>query len=1076
MFRFITTLCLVLMLVAMVTACSSGGGSIIPDGPDGFSASSQLPVYLNPSTEGVKSGTGVLGVYQIVIDNSSLNYDVVPLRYSSFVPREFETDLTLALTTSFCHDCFKVNGVTLNASENILLDVGVKHPFPQVTTLPAPRPQRPDLHVFDVEGIVVVEGNTGFPRSGITLNPDFVVNPEGFTSVFDAAIDSLGGSFTTAANAHPFKILSMGNYVNPSDDIGNYDPNSLNGYPSPSGIMNPTGFNVMKGGCDYFNTTYELKSEGTSTSFLFVVTCSFGEAAKGRGSDLQKRDSPIYLLPAFSKPEAWKVAVDVENNGLADNDNTSTADIVIRVADWQEAYGATPANPAFDPSIDIAVQRNTLIHASGIHNVVVDIPSLNFMGDDALAQGEIPTGDSTYLVPSTYRITVNNDEFASEIPDPNNPPQFWGLVATQDDLAGTANPSGGIDRDLIVPDSIFSISDYTTYQVFGISIFPPNIPPTPNITCVVPGGVEPFSINSGDLPDFHGNASIDSDGAIVKYEWDFDYDNVTHNFADPSDPEYYTDGDINVAADPPPWKMNNLLNVNASKYVALRVTDDSAGATTSVMYVEVDIGPNLAPIPDLGVAFYDTLFVAAPYTFYEDERVTLMPGPLTSDDGNIVTYQYDFSYDGTQFYVEAANTNGAPILSPVQFQGAVTMATKVNDDGQPYASAIDSKIITVLGTAVNIPVQVSDVGASGVDLANAGFKSIAAGTSTIVCAWAQTGNMADIFYSVSSDNGVTWSAPARLNTNAVATQQSVSLTVNPATDTYYAAFEDNSGGPLGIAWAISDANCAGWQAVNQGLLPAVGTNPDDPSIAINPTTGQIYIAYIDTLAGQKEVIVQTSVDNGTTWNIPVAGINSNNNSDRTDPSITWNATGSQVGVAWDDYRNTTDYQIYFNWSNATGTAFQVADVQVVPTADGQNDPSLECDAGTWIMTYDDLSATTEIYFTSSADGVTWVAPVDITDNTDSVHNNSSLCIDGAGVYYVTTRDSRETGMASRPDVYIFKSLDNGVNWVRGVRANDRTGTENAYNPNIAGLPGAGGFVVMYESPDNTVFCAVNNAY
>ena len=387
MFRFITTLCLVLMLVAMVTACSSGGGSIIPDGPDGFSASSQLPVYLNPSTEGVKSGTGALGVYQIIIDNSSLNYDVVPLRYSSFVPREFETDLTLALTTSFCQDCFKVTGVTLNANENILLEVGVKHPFPQVTTLPAPRPQRPDLHVFDVQGIVVVEGTTGFPRSGITLNPDFVVNPEGFTSVFDAAIDSLGGFFTTAANAHPFKILSMGNYVNPSDDIGNYDPSSLNGYPNPSGIMNPTGFNVMKGGCDYFSTTYELKSEGTSTSFLFAVTCSFGEAAKGRGSDLQKRDSPVYLLPAFSKPEAWKVAVDVENNGLADNDNTSTADIVIRVADWQEAYGATPANPAFDPSIDIAVPRNTLIHASGIHNVVVDIPSFNFIGDYALTQG-----------------------------------------------------------------------------------------------------------------------------------------------------------------------------------------------------------------------------------------------------------------------------------------------------------------------------------------------------------------------------------------------------------------------------------------------------------------------------------------------------------------------------------------------------------------------------------------------------------------------------------------------------------------------------------------------------------------
>ncbi|MBU1023210.1 hypothetical protein KKB99_02890, partial [bacterium] len=426
MIRSITTLLLVL-LVTMVTACSSGGGPLTPDEPGGTGFSSQLPFYVSPSLEGSKVATGALGAYQVIIDNKTLSYDLVPLRQSSFVPSEFETDITVALTSSFCKDCFIIQNVGLNADENIVLTVGTKHPFVQLTQLPAPKPQRPDLHVFDVQGIAIVEGSTSFPRSSITLNPDFIKNADGYTTVFDAEMDALGGAFTTAANAHPFKILSLGDYVNPGDDIGNYDPASLNGYPNPSGILNPTGFNVMKCGSDYFSTDYEIKSAGATTSFILMITCSFGQSARGLGTDLQHRDSPIYLLPAFSKPEAWLVDVEVENNDLADNDNTSSADVVVRIADWQDAYGLTPANPAFDPAVDQVTARNTLIMNSGIDNIEVDIPLLNTPVDDTTTLGIIPTGNSTYLIPRTYRIPVNNDTFASEIPDPNDTPQFWGL-------------------------------------------------------------------------------------------------------------------------------------------------------------------------------------------------------------------------------------------------------------------------------------------------------------------------------------------------------------------------------------------------------------------------------------------------------------------------------------------------------------------------------------------------------------------------------------------------------------------------------------------------------------------------
>jgi hypothetical protein len=1070
----LTTILSLLVLMTMVTACSSGGGPTGPDLPGSVgSRMTQLPFYVNPSSDAAISGTGAMGVYQVHLDLESMTYELVPQRLSSFVPNEFEVDLTLALTSSFCKDCFVINGLSINSEGHILLQTGVKHPFPQVTQLPAPKPQRPDLHIFDVQGICVVDGSTAFSRSGITLNPEFVVNPDGYTTAFDSVIDSLGGAFTTSANCHPFKILSKGNYTTSAQEIGNYDPLSLNGYPNPTGIINPTGFNVLKCGADYMYTTYELNPEGSIVDFFFVVTCSYGQSAKGLGSGLQRRDSPVYLMPAFSKPEAWWVKVDVENNDLADNDNNSTAEIVVRCADWQEAWGISPANPSFDPVIDQSLARNTLLKESGIKKVEIDVPGLNLPVDDSTAI--TPTGTGTYTNPKIYRVTVNNDTYASEIPDPGNPPQFWGLVSVLDDLEGIPNNTGGIDRDLDILSSFFTISDYTTYQVFGISIYPPNDPPVPVITCSDPGGDPPYSISSGYSIDLDGSTSFDTDGAIAQYEWDFDYE-VGGLFAAPGDPNYLLQDDPvdPTFGNPDPFKMNNLLDVAASKYVALRVTDDSLGETQSTTWVEVQLGANQIPTADLGVAFYDTLFPAAPYEFYSGERVTLKPGPLTDDDGAITTYQYDFSYDGATFYVDGANTTGAPVMTPPQTTGTVDMATRVVDNGIPNLNAIDTKSITILGPAVYAPVKISPTGASNVDCSNAGFHSIAVSNDNIVCAWSQQNNLRDIYYSVSSDSGATWSAAAVLNTTGTGTQEHVSLCADPGENVFYAAYENNASGSTQISWAISETGGTSWLAGKQGTISALGTNLADPTICVNPSSNQIYIAFTTTISGNKTVIVRTSTDAGASWSAG-STINTSSTGDRTDPCIAWDSTNNLVGVAWDDLRGGTAYQIFFNWSNSSGTAFQVADIHVASTAAGQNDPSVVNAGGTWYMTYDDLSGTTDVFLTSSSDGTTWSVPVDITDNTSGAHNDSSVCIDGTGTIYIASKDDRETDNPTQADVYVFKSLDGGTTWVRGVRINYRAGTENSYHPSIVGLA-AGGFVVMYESPDNDVYAAVSNAY
>ena len=1066
-------MCLILAVLLSLAACSKGGGDALTPATESLRGiSEQLPIYFHPAPDGMIAGTAALGMYQVMIDTDGMSCEIVPLRVSSFVPKEYEVDLTNTLTTTFCKDCFKITSIGLAGNGNILLDVSVRHPFPKVTSIPPPPGQRPDLHVFDVQGIIVKDGSQSFTRSKIILNPTFVRNPDGFTTAFDKYIDYMSPvEPATTANAHPFKILSIGNYVIPGDDIGNYDIYSLNGYPNPQGLTNPRGLNVMKCGSPYMTTQYEIEPPSNAFRFFFVITCSFGESGKGSGTALQKRGNPIYLCPAFNKPEAWKVDVSVENNNLADNDNTSSAEVVIKACDWQQAYGRLPADPNFNPAVQTTTPKNTLIKESGIDMIEVDIPGLN----DVIDKSSTATGgNGTYLNPRTFRITVNNDLFASEIPNPEIQPQFWGLAAVRDDLYGEANPIGGIDRDLKIPDSMFEISDYSTYQVFGISVMPPNDPPVPMIKCTAPveGPPWPILIDSGTEVKFDALGSYDTDGSIMAYEWDFDYNPVTGIF----DVDF-TDPIVSVAADPPPWKMNNQLDELATKYVAVRVTDNNLPPCKSVDYASVDINANVAPTADLGVAFYTTL-LSPPYLFYDGEKATLKPGPLTWDDGQIITYQYDFDYDPVTpfFTVDAANTNGAPVVSPILYQGSRHMATRVIDDGIPNKNNIEYSPITITGRAANLPIRLNAAGSTDVWLDNSGLHAISASDNYIVAAWRQTGNLADIFYAVSNDRGVTWTPQAVLNTTTSGTQKNVSLTCRQSTDVFYAVFESNASGAYAVNYAVSNIGASSWPL--QGTVAPSSESPVDPSIAVNPIFNYTYVAYQAISGAQDIVYVRVSPDNGSSWSSPVTVSRSLVN-DRTDPCIAYDTYMNRVGVAWDDQRYGSYYQIYFNWSDITGMSFQPTDVRVYSSTTGQTDPSLCVNAsGMWILTFDNLSGTSDIYCTTSTNGTTWSAPVDCTDNSDSQHNDSSVCVDASGVIYMTTKDSRETGSSGDRDVYVFKSTDEGVTWVRGVRIDKGLVGEDASNPNICGLGATGetGFVAMFETPDNWVMAAKSNAY
>jgi len=195
------------------------------------------------------------------------------------------------------------------------------------------------------------------------------------------------------------------------------------------------------------------------------------------------------------------------------------------------------------------------------------------------------------------------------------------------------------------------------------------------------------------------------------------------------------------------------------------------------------------------------------------------------------------------------------------------------------------------------------------------------GTGTWVAVWFSSDSLGgtltynwDIFVARSTDDGLTWSAPAALNTNAVTDAGSdmyPRLTTDGMGNWVAVWFSDETMGTLGsdrdILVAHSTDNGQTWVG-----LGAVNTNaPADvdadeyPQIATDGTGNWVTVWYSsDTLGGtisnDWDILVARSKDNGQTWSAP-APLNGNASMDwgnDFDPELTTDGNGVWVAVWW----------------------------------------------------------------------------------------------------------------------------------------------------------------------------------
>jgi hypothetical protein len=469
------------LLIALI-GCSSGTSPIEPIKPSSepVTVIESLPVGIADST----SGSGALGIFDVHIDARTLTGEMVPVRTAQSSDVLEIVDITKFMTYAPCNDCVNMKSIALDYAGNLILSIGIKHPFPAAdATLPASKSNRADLHVFNVEGTIFGDSGSSFsfPSTGEVVDSFLLLNADGYSKYLDPIIDP---TYPTAATIHPY-ILHFNDYSS-----GNFDPANTMGFasvtdPPPSGnLVMPMGSSY-----DYKNYKFSYPAGGT-LNFKYVVGCSFGISTDSISNSL----NPVYRVPQFNKKAASELSAKISSWNYIAGDTASTVTIKVTPVDVNQgvAVGTALDQMAHDSSI-----ARIVIEVPGFLSTPIDIanPTTNEFVLTNTAGGSLVSYPALVKVIDSYPVGANESP----------------LLTGKDGLGQV--PAGAESTF----DSLFAISEFATYYAFILR--EPGAAPA----CVISTTPTDLNIEQGTKIDFDATDSTD-DGDIITYEWDFEYD------------------------------------------------------------------------------------------------------------------------------------------------------------------------------------------------------------------------------------------------------------------------------------------------------------------------------------------------------------------------------------------------------------------------------------------------------------------------------------------------------------------------------------------------------------------------
>lgn len=673
-------------VIYAVVGCSGSGSPTAPE----YSPIQTVNQETIPSAiiTGENSFEGLMGLYNLSVDTRFPSAEISPFRMASAKGDSYQVDVTSFFNVRPCNDCIKVAGIELESDGTLTIWIGIRHPFPLPLDMQnIQRSERLDLHIFDVQGILIMDGSSEFPFTKSDVNGDesfsetiisssgILKNADGYTSIHDTYFDTIS---PTEANIHPFKIFakdgSEGNY-NPT-----YDPN--NGYPY---LDYPTGHNVFRQGSPENVVDYNLVLPPGSYDFLFALSASYGQSGQIRGVELGQLGNPRYFLPEFNRKEPWMVTVDISNNTLKGKTPSTFVDLNIEIRDWQHIA-------VVDPNFDFFYSPlSATSRSSKIREVTVEIPGFQKYYDET----NLPTqsGNGSDTSPYRYQFRIYNDALVDD-------GMYLGLVAARDDLEGSLSEMG-VERDGV---TIFPINDFTTYQVFRIDVAPSDFPPTASIQTTP----DPAFVQENEQPIiFDASLSLD-DSLIVSYEWDFDY---------AGSPSYFH-------ADATGVLQNHTYETPGFYYVALRVTDDHDPPQQDLVVVEVRVFCGTYPPAACSINTLPTWLVTSHNESWEtlDGKTDfgfMSNGDIVIEDDEILGHADISPSGGAPFIPFIAGYPGNNVGSiDVDRHDRVLWVDYSGPDvviigGIEYRNSLYGKILHVLDTTTHTEIAATNLGQYG---------------------------------------------------------------------------------------------------------------------------------------------------------------------------------------------------------------------------------------------------------------------------------------------------------------------------------------------------------------------------
>jgi len=330
------------------------------------------------------------------------------------------------------------------------------------------------------------------------------------------------------------------------------------------------------------------------------------------------------------------------------------------------------------------------------------------------------------------------------------------------------------------------------------------------------------------------------------------------------------------------------------------------------------------------------------------------------------------------------------------------------------------------------------------------------GNGKLHAVWQDTRNVDyDIYYSNSIDGGATWSSSIRID-NAFLGQPSYepSVAVDKSGGLYdgniYVVLRDARNSDSDIFVTVSTDGGTTWSAdVRIDNAPAAVSSAR-PSIVVDDG-GLVYAVWDDPRSGSNQIYISRSDDGGSTWNPDVQV--SASIADNSRPSIATYGPGI-IYTAWHEYdgssfsiicaRSIDSGSTWFSVQVATGTSYR-----------GNVDIAVDSNGKIYLAWIDEVAmGNTPIFFSSSStQGLSWTPKTRVDDSTVAISTLlPRIEVNPLGIL-VVWEDNRNGDW----DIFYTDSVDGGNTWGDGlmnnndIRVNDNPIGDNTVQsqPNIA---------------------------